>query len=185
LEPFFSLLAVKEILPLMRLLNATNITLRLVVVAFGAIFGLVLLSACNGLTGKANKNVDRLEEARVTSPDGRFDAVMTREPIGGALGGIYWNVFIVPKDARAPKGDNNTILNASVLRGEKLIWKQNRLLEIQYDIANIEQFRNLWGSNEVRGSGWRKGDYAVEVRLAPSSPDFSFLSPNGEFKRTE
>jgi len=169
----------------MRLLNATNIILRLVVVAFGAIFGLVLLSACNGLTGKANKNVDRVEEARVTSPDGRFDAVMTREPIGGALGGIYWNVFIVPKDARAPKGDNNTILNASVLRGEKLIWKQNRLLEIQYDIANIEQFRNLWGSNEVRGGGWRKGDYAVEVRLAPSSPDFSLLSPNGEFKRTE
>jgi hypothetical protein len=125
------------------------------------------------------------EVARVTSPDGRFDAVMTREPIGGVLGGVYWNVFIVPKDAPAPKDDDNTILHAAVLRGEKLIWKQNHLLEIHYDIANIEQFRNLWGSNEVQGHGWRKGDYLAEVRLVPSSPDFSFITPDGGFKPTE
>jgi hypothetical protein len=96
---------------------------------------------------------------------------------------VYWNVFIVPKGASAAKEDDrNTILNAAVLRGEKLVWKQGHLLEIHYDMAHIEQFRNLWGSNELEGRGPREGDYLVEARLVPSSSDFSFLTPDGGFK---
>jgi hypothetical protein len=169
----------------MKILSAAKIKSEPIVMAFGAIFALCLLAACKEGTHKTTGGADRVEEARVTCPDGRFDAVMTREPIGGVLGGVYWNVFIVPKDAPAPKDDNNAILHAAVLRGEKLIWKENHLLEIHYDIAHIEQFRNLWGSNEVQGHGWRKGDYLAEVRLVPSSPDFSFVTPDGDFKPTE
>jgi hypothetical protein len=33
---------------------------------------------------------DRQEELRATSPGGRFDAVMTREGYGGAVGGFTW-----------------------------------------------------------------------------------------------
>jgi len=127
-----------------------------------------------------------VEEARVTSPDGRFDAVITEATVGPVLGGgVYWNVFIVPKGAAAPKDDKNSLLNASVLRGEKLVWKQNHLLEVHYDLAEIEEFQNVWGSYELQGRGWRPGDYMAEVRLVPSSPDFSFLTPEGDFKRKD
>ncbi len=169
----------------MKILVARKIKSEAIVMALGALCALCFLSACKEGTPKTAEGGDRVEEARVTSPDGRFDAVMTREPVGGSLGGVYWNVFIVPKNAHTPKDDNNTILNAAVLRGESLDWKQNHLLEIHYDLAHIEQFRNLWGSNEVEGRGWRKGDFSAEVRLVPSSPDFSLLTPDGDFKPRE
>ena len=108
---------------------------------------------------------------------------MSEETVGPVLGGsVYWNVFIVPKGAAAPKDDKNSVFTASVLRGEKLVWKQNHLLEVHYDLAEIEEFQNVWGSYELQGRGWRPGDYLAEVRLAPSSPDFSFLTPDGDFK---
>ena len=122
------------------------------------------------------------EEIRVTSPDGRFDAVMTREASpAGVLGSLYWNVFIVPKSASAPKDEKHTLFTADVLRGEKLVWTQKHLLDIRYDFAEIDEFRNNWGENEVQDRGWRKGDYLVEVRLVPSS-DFSLLTPDGDIK---
>ena len=127
-----------------------------------------------------------VEESRVTSPDGRFDAVITEETTGPVLGGgVYWNVFIVPKGVAAPKDDKHSLFNASVLRGEKLAWKQNHLLEVHYDVAEIEEFQNVWGSYELQDRGWRPGDYMAEVRLVPSSPDFSFLTPEGDFKRKD
>lgn len=84
-----------------------------------------------------------------------------------------------------PKDDKKSLLYAAILRGEKLLWKQNHLLEVHYDLAHIEEFRNLWGSNEAEDRGWRTGDYLTEVRLVPSSPDFSFLTPDGGFKPSE
>lgn len=76
---------------------------------------------------------------------------MTVETVGGVWGGgVYWYVFIVPKCDAAPKDDKNSLLYASVLRGEKLVWKQNHLLEVPYDIAHIEESRNLWREEEVQ-----------------------------------
>ncbi len=172
-------------MPLMKILVARKTKPGKAVMTICVIFVLCLLAACEDGTRKTAGGGDRVEEARVTSPDGRFDAVMTREAVGGVLGGVYWNVFKVPKNAPAPKDDTNTILYAAVLRGESLVCTQNHLLEIHYNLAHIEQFRNLWGSNEVQGRGWRKGDYSAEVRLVPSSPDFSFLTPEGDFQPTE
>jgi hypothetical protein len=163
----------------------TNIRYQTTLLVAGAIFASCFLTACKEGNDRATASGNQIEEARVTSPDGRHDAVMTREAIGGSLGGVYWDVFIVPKGAVAPRDDKMSLLHAAVLRGEKLLWKQNHLLEVQYDIAHIEEFRNLWGSNEIEDRGWRKGDYLTEVRLVPSSPDFSFLTPDGGFKPTE
>jgi hypothetical protein len=169
----------------MRTLRAREIRPETIAMTFSAIFALCLLAACAGGSYKGAGGKDRVEEARVTSPDGQFDAVTTREPVGGVLGGVYWNVFIVPKANAAPKDEKNSLLYAAVLRGQKLVWKQNHLLEVHYDIAHIEEFRNLWGSSELQGGSERKGNYYIEVRLVPTSPDFSFLTPDGGFKPTE
>ena len=127
---------------------------------------------------------DRSEEMRVTSPNGKLDAVMIRESYGGAAGGFEWYVFIVPKGESAPGDDSHALFQAGELSGERLVWSQPHLLEIHYDLAEIEQFRNLWGLYEVQDVG-RTGarDYDVEIRLAPSSPDFSLLTASGSFRQ--
>jgi hypothetical protein len=156
-----------------------NLSIRpIVMTSFVAII-LYFLTSC---AGRRNTWV---EEARVTSPDDRFDGVITREASpGGALGSLYWNVFIVPKGAAAPKNNKHTLFTADGLRGEKLVWTQKHLLDIHYDFAEIDEFRNNWGENEVQDRGWKKGDYLVEVRLVPSS-DFSLLTPDGDIKPKE
>jgi hypothetical protein len=169
----------------MKIHSSRKIGFRTIVLMLGAVFDIFLLAACKGGNHSDTMPGDQVEESRVTSPDGRFDAVITREAIGGSLGGIYWNVFIVPKGAAVPKDDKKSLLYAAVLMGEKLNWRQNHLLEVHYDIAHIEEFRNLWGSNEMEDRGWRTGDYLTEVRLVPSSSDFSFLTPDGGFKPRE
>jgi hypothetical protein len=145
---------------------------------FSALMILCLLTSCRGRATNA-----WVEEARATSPDGKFDAVMTRESTsGGALGSLYWNIFIVPKGDAAPRDEKHSLFRASVLRGENLVWKRPHLLEVRYDIAEIQEFRNIWGENEVQDRGWRKGDYLAELRLLPSSPDFSLLTADGDIK---
>jgi hypothetical protein len=169
----------------MKLHSARKISFSTFGLMLGAVFTAFLLSACKG--GNRNNTTlgDRVEETRITSPDSRFDAVITREAIGSSLGGVYWSVFIIPKGGAVPKDDKKSILYAATLRGEKPNWKRDHLLEVHYDIAHIEEFRNLWGLNEVESRGWRTGDYLIEVRLVPSSPDFSLLTPDGGFKPRE
>ena len=118
---------------------------------------------------------------RVTSPNGLLDAVMIRKPYGGAAGGFEWYVSVVPT-GKAVKL-NGIVFQAGKLTGEKLVWNQAHLIEIQYDIALIEQFRNLWGLHEVQDVGSKgERDYEVEIRLAPSSQNFSVLTPDGRFR---
>jgi hypothetical protein len=124
------------------------------------------------------------ETARVTSPNGQLDAVIIREDGGGAAGGWEWYVYIVPKASGVDESKAHAIFNAGTLTGEKLVWNQEHLLEIQYDIAGINQFRNLWGSYEMNNRGSdSEGHYYVEIRLAPSSSDFSLLTRDGGFRR--
>jgi hypothetical protein len=121
------------------------------------------------------------EESRVTSPDGTLDAVMIYESYGGAVGGIDWYAYIVRKGKTVSSGQK-PVFGSDDLTGEKMVWKQPHLLEIRYDKADIEQFRNLWGLHEVEDVGPSgERDYGVEIRLAPSS-DFSLLTPSGDFR---
>jgi len=107
-----------------------------------------------------------------------------RDMYGGALGGIDWSLYIVPK-GQTVSSRANPLFVASDLNGEKLVWNKQHLLEFEYDRANIESFRNLWGLDEIQDVGSEgERDYFIEIRLAPASGDFSLLTPSGRF-RTE
>ena len=126
-----------------------------------------------------------LEQVRATSPNGQLDAVLIRESRGGAWTGWDWYVYIVAKGSTVHLDYSHSIFYASTLTGEKLVWSQEHLLEIHYDIAEIERFRNLWGSNEIPNVGSAGEQYFVEIQLKPASPGFSLLSPDGRFRREQ
>jgi hypothetical protein len=123
------------------------------------------------------------EEARVTSPNSQWDAILIRDDGGGAAGGWEWYVYIVAKGNGVDESKDHAVFNAGTLTNEKLVWGQEHLLEIRYDIAYINQFRNIWGSSEIRDAGRTAGNgYLVEIRLVPAHPDFSLLTPDGDFR---
>ena len=123
------------------------------------------------------------EEARVTSPNGELDAVLTREDGGGAAGGWEWYVYIVAKGSPVVRQRSHELFNAGTLTDEKITWNQEHLLEIHYDIAEINQFTNIWGSSEIQNGREGRNEYFVEIRLAPAPRDFSLLTRNGQFRR--
>ena len=126
------------------------------------------------------------EEARVSSPNGKLDAVLIRDDGGGAAGGWEWYVYLVAKGSKVDESKAHAIFNAGTLSGEKLVWVQEHLLEIRYNIAAINQFRNLWSLDEIAGVGGSGDrDFFVEIRLSPSSQNFSLLTPNGDFKSNQ
>jgi hypothetical protein len=153
-------------------------------VAFCAGIAICFLAGC-GESGQSPKTRIFLgsEVARVTSPNGQLDAVMIRDDGGGAAGGWEWYVYIVAKASGVDQGKSHAIFHAGTLTGERLKWSQAHLLEIHYDIADIEEFRNLWGLDEIQTVGSAgEHDYLVEIRLVPSSLDFSLLTPDGRFR---
>jgi hypothetical protein len=135
----------------------------LLAVISATVFG---FAVCFFWPALANKllTYDRTEEARATSPDQRFDAVVLRESYGGAAGGIEWFVFIVPKGKSPTFGwsrFNSFILEAATVSGLRLSWRGASLLEIGYERASIEYFRNT----EFTG----RADPIIEIRLARDS----------------
>jgi len=111
---------------------------------------------------------------------------MIREGGAGALGGFEWYAYIVSKGNAVDARKSHEIFHAGALTGEKLVWSQPHLLEIHYELANIEQFRNLWGLHEIQKVGSQgERDSFVEIRLMPSVDGFSLLTPNGSFKSQE
>ena len=72
------------------------------------------------------------------------------------------------------------------LTGAELTWSYAHLLDIHYTTADINQITNLWASSELRKPGGEVGNnYLIEIRLAPTSSDYSLLNPDGTFKSTE
>ena len=152
-------------------------------IAVCAILAFFFLVGCEEPVEKNGVFLTSAEEMRIPCPENDLDAVMIRESYGGAAGGHEWYVFINTKGSPIPADYNKTIFHAPTLTGEKLIWRDPHLLEVHYDVAHIEQFRNLWSLDEVRKVGSAgEGDYLVEIRLVPSSENFSLLNPGGKFK---
>lgn len=121
-------------------------------------------------------------ETRVTSPDGQFDAVMVQQDDGaGAMGGFEYYVYIVRKGSQVQKVRARSIFDASTLSGDSLVWESPHLLDIKYNKAEIESFRNIWALDQVESVPDFDHDDFVEVRLVPSS-EYSLLSPSGEFR---
>ena len=140
-----------------------------------------LLPGCHeGQNARAATSQDS-EITRVTSPDGELDAVVVREDGGGAPGGWEWYVFIVSKGSEVLPSSRE-VFQAGTLVGQKLVWTHENLLEIHYDIAYINHFRNVWALDEVEKAGSRGEHHYVEVKLAPAS-EFSILTPDGDFRR--
>jgi len=126
------------------------------------------------------------EQSRVTSPNGQLDAVLVRDPYGPAAGGgVNWNVYITLKGTPIHMKTAHEFFRADPLTGGHLVWKGYHTLEIHYDIADIQEFRNLWGLHEVQDVGSRgERDFEVEIRLVPAS-DSSALAPDGSFRNAD
>jgi hypothetical protein len=125
------------------------------------------------------------EEQRATSPDGKFDAVEISDLWGGAWGGVDLYVFIVPRGSRVPPHvvcADEPVLYATRLSDEHLVWKSARELDLSYDIARIEQFRNHWDSGELgKHNPCERDACVVEIQLAPKS-DYSAVTPEGAYR---
>lgn len=122
------------------------------------------------------------EEARATSPNGQLDAVLIRTDGGGAAGGWEWYIFIVIKGRPVDISHSRSVFNAGTLTDCKLVWVHANLLEIHYDIASINEFRNIWALSEAEhGRNASSSDYFVEVKLTPTS-EFSVLTSDGSFR---
>jgi hypothetical protein len=123
------------------------------------------------------------ELTRVTSPNGKLDAVLITYIYGPpAGGGVDFNVYIVPKGVPVHMKAGREVFSADPMTNEQLVWKRDHLLEIHYDIADIHLFRNLWGLHEIGDTGTRgERDYEVEIRLMPAS-DSSALTRDGSFR---
>jgi len=66
-------------------------------------------------------------------------------------------------------------LNVRRQRTKQIEREDQHLLDFEYDQANIESFRNLWGRDEIQDVGPEgERDYFIELRLAPPSGNFLF-----------
>jgi hypothetical protein len=157
-----------------------------IIIAFCAWLTFCVIAGCDDrATPDRSAYSTASEQARVTSPNGQLDAVLVREPIGGAIGGgVNWNVYITNKGAPIQVRLAHEIFQADPMVGGQLTWEGSHLLEIRYDVAKINEFRNLWGLHEIEDVGSKgERDFNVEVRLVPSSSDFSLLNQDGSFKQ--
>jgi hypothetical protein len=155
-----------------------NLTVIVVVVVA------VSTSVFAGCDEQAYTKGEGTELARVTSPNGQLDAVLMQYIYGGAVGGgVDSNVYIVRKgDPVVPK-PRSEILRADPMSGGALVWKRNHLLQVQYDIAYIQAFRNLWGLYEIENVGpTGERNFEVEIQLLPKS-DASALKYDGSYRR--
>jgi hypothetical protein len=118
----------------------------------------------------------RTEVARVTSPDGRVDAVAERVDCGAPCSSGYI-VSVVPRGVAGPSAPTQRIFWADDIVNPQVRWNESHLLDIAYDKALIQNFRNV-AYPLGRPGDVESWEYAVEVHLSPSSNRFSYL-PNG------
>jgi hypothetical protein len=156
--------------------------------ALSTVLAIWCLSGCGSLQRvPRNGSVSGWSELiSATSPNGLLDAVLAEHLYGGAAGGgVDSNVYIVLKGAPVYAKGGREVFSADPMNGAQLVWKQDHLLEIHYNVAEIHIFRNLWGLYEVENVGSEgQRDFEVEVRLVPAC-DFSALTPDGAFRLAE
>ena len=111
--------------------------------------------------------VSREEINRITSPDGKVDAILV-ETDAGATTSYGYNVYIVPKGGNFEVGYAAFI--ADHIKNLEIEWIKPKLLNISYDEARIFKFANIWQSRDADNFG-----YVVELKLNSDSERF-FLS---------
>ena len=114
------------------------------------------------------------ETMRITSPDGKLDALLVEDTSGGAISGVFWYVYVVPKGSAVPEDATKRLFFADELSKGAIAWSKPRLVEIHYDKASIMQFRNISTASE-------NGLEYVELRLVPAS-EYSLVTPQGGWR---
>jgi hypothetical protein len=128
---------------------------------------LVFAAACESL-------VDRREVSRVTSPDGRTDAVLQAAD-GGATTSIAYQLYLAPKGTQKLPSDEFSVFIADHVEDLKVDWIEPKMLEISYREARIFKFTNVGhGSYSVAdqtgaGNLDQPTSYLIELRLHPTS----------------
>jgi hypothetical protein len=115
------------------------------------------------------------EVKRIKSPDPAVEAVLMTGD-GGATTSTEYYLYLVPAGQSVnpeKAGENRPCFRAYHVKDLNVVWKSPKLLEIQYGEAVIDQFHNLWQHREVQDFR-----YVVEVRLAPTSAEFSIPAPD-------
>ena len=115
----------------------------------------------------------RKEISRSTSPDKIVDAVLEGADCGAPCSLNYF-VSIVPKGGAASLDQAKQVFLADDAVNLQIRWSEPHLLEIGYDRALIQRFRNVAYPFATQGDA-RSWQYMTEIRLAPSSR-FSYLT---------
>jgi hypothetical protein len=109
------------------------------------------------------------ETQRVVGPDGHADAVAVVTEIGLFRSRAWYEVYIVKHGD--PFAQVPPVFSGQEMEHPALVWADPRLLEVRYDRARIEDFRNSW---KLPGS-----DSLIQIGLVPSSRSFSYLNQSG------
>src|SRR5215469_7649476 len=109
------------------------------------------------------------EIQRVVAPDGQADAAAVVTQIGLFRPRAWYQVYLVKHGARFAQVP--PVFSGQEMEHPALVWAAPRLLEVRYDRAKIENFRNSW---KLPGS-----DILVQIGLVPSSRSFSYLNQSG------
>ena len=111
----------------------------------------------------------RTEVVRLTSPDGRADAVAERIECGAPCSSGY-AVSVVPKGVADATEATQRVFLAGEIVNPQLKWSEPHVLDIAYDKALIESFRNV-AYPLGRPGNVESWGYAVEILLSASSCD--------------
>jgi hypothetical protein len=97
------------------------------------------------------------ETTRVTSPDGKVDAIVTVTNCGATTSYGYV-VHVTARGAEPEEADER--FRADKVHALKVYWEANRFLVIEYAAARIFHFSNFWSAKSVDDY-----KYVVQIRL--------------------
>lgn len=133
--------------------------------ALAFMLGACFLVGCSPLAGSWVFK----EAKRIKSPDGQAEAIILTGEAGATTS---TETFILIAGVGGRVVDKNVfkdaVFQADHLKNFNAVWKEPGLLEIQYEEARIDHFRNQWIIVEGRDKS-----YPVEIRLRPTSLTFS------------
>ena len=133
-----------------------------VVISSLTLVAICVLVGCNRGYGETTYE----EVMRVKSPDAKFDAVLI-SAVTDVIGNNSHLLYIVPSGRKFNKSNAafaRSYLNVRCFEGFQLVWKGSKVLEVQYQEALIDEFRNCANLTENTDS-----PYVVELRLAPQA----------------
>jgi hypothetical protein len=85
----------------------------------------------------------RGEVSRVTSPDGKLDAVYVQSN-AGAMASADLLVYIVPKGHETPKEKDQAVFHGKHTYDLEISWKADQELLIQYNKSDIRHFQSYF-----------------------------------------